>query len=303
MLCLGAASACGYTWGIEHAPLISGPGPGSHWIRIDGAARRYDVDLHLPHGAAGGPIPLVIVLHGYSGTGPGMERRTRFSEIADREGFAVAYPNGQLNAQGHRSWTGGAPSSPDVAMLRALVDSVNRREPVDRDRVYLAGFSNGGMMTYRAAVAMPELFAAIGVVAGNLTMLTADDPGARPIPLIAVHGMRDGTVPFDSPSPAASASGVRRTSSAPRSVRTWARRNGCAEAPRTDTLPGSGAIRTAYLECRGNAEALLYAMPNGGHGWPTAHTREAPFATSEALWRFFAQHRMRDSLVRVDRRQ
>jgi polyhydroxybutyrate depolymerase len=161
------AGGCAYTWGVEHVPLIGGPGPRSGWMHVTGGLAVYDVDVHIPKQLTAA-VPLLIVLHGYSGTGPGMEKRTGFSRIADSVGFVVAYPDGQKNAQGRRSWTGSSDHAADIAMLRALIDSVAGRVPLDRQRVYLAGFSNGGMMTYRAAQLLDRTFAAIGVVAGAL---------------------------------------------------------------------------------------------------------------------------------------
>jgi polyhydroxybutyrate depolymerase len=277
-----AAMSCVRPWGIEHMPLMGGPGPHSAWLRVSvpgaessSVSHIYSVDLHTPPRRNAEPTPLVIVLHGYGGTGPGMERRTRFSEAGDSAGFAVAYPNAQANAQGKRAWSGASPLSRDVLMLRALIDSVAARVPIDRRRVYLAGFSNGGGMTYRAALALPNTFAAIGVVAGvagpavNEAAMHGDDPGP---PLVAVHGVLDRTVPYG---PAVLGS-----------VRRWAQRNGCSLDPLIDTLPGQDAVRTTYASCS-SGSVTLYAMQHGGHGWPTPSTREAPLSTTGVFTRFF----------------
>ncbi len=275
-------NACGYMWGIEHAPLLDGPGPHSKWMRVAPGGESYDVDLHLPprRFLSSGEIPLVIVLHGSGGTGPGMERRTRFSEIADSVGFAVAYPESHRNAEHRRLWGTRESAASDVAMLHALVDSVAARVHIDRKRVYLAGFSNGGGMTYRAARALPNLFAAIAVVAGTLDGESTLGE-VRPTPLIAVHGMQDHTVPFD---------GEGRRPSAPAAVRAWAERNRCVLSPVVDTIPSINFIRTAYIACPNSADVVLYAAENGGHGWPNAGTNEAPLTTSLTIWEFFARH-------------
>ena len=177
--------------------------------------------------------------------------------------------------------------SSDMSMLRALIDSVSARVRLDRDRVYLTGFSNGGGMTYRAAQTQPNLFAGIGVVAGaagptpSSSTPSSTSTNAHPIPLVAVHGMKDETVRFD---------GAGRGTSAPNSVRAWAQRNGCDLAPRTDTLDAGVSIRIAYEHCQMGANAVLYVMVNGGHGWPNVHTHEAPFATTATIWSFLSRH-------------
>jgi polyhydroxybutyrate depolymerase len=287
LACAGIAAAlmtsgCGYMWGIEHAPLLSGPGPHSGWMRVNVGGDPYDVDLHLPPKRfLNAPISFVIVLHGSGGTGPGMERRTRFSELADSVGFAVAYPESHRTAQHRRLWGTPESTSSDIAMMRALVDSVAGRASIDRRRVYLAGFSNGGGMAYRAARALPNVFAGIGVVAGTLDGGSNSPSSARAMPLIAVHGMQDHTVPFD---------GEGRRPSAPAAVRAWAERNGCAMTATVDTIPSIDFIRTTYGACPSGADAILYAGIHGGHGWPNSGTHEAPLQTTVTLWQFFAHH-------------
>jgi len=61
-------------------------------LEIDGIARSYY--LHMPPALPAAPAPLVLVFHGGGGNGPGTERLTRFTPLADREGFLVAFPEG-----------------------------------------------------------------------------------------------------------------------------------------------------------------------------------------------------------------
>jgi polyhydroxybutyrate depolymerase len=61
-----------------------------HTMEIDGITRSYH--LHVPSAVGPTPAPLVLVFHGGGGTGPGTERLTRFTALADREGFLVAFP-------------------------------------------------------------------------------------------------------------------------------------------------------------------------------------------------------------------
>jgi polyhydroxybutyrate depolymerase len=62
-------------------------------LRINGFRRTYLV--HIPSGyKPETPLPLVVVIHGAFDTAEGMEKFSRFSQLADREGFMVLYPNG-----------------------------------------------------------------------------------------------------------------------------------------------------------------------------------------------------------------
>ena len=55
-----------------------------------------------------------------------------------------------------------------AAFLVALIDHIAEDYPIDRTRVYLAGFSNGGLMVQRAACENPAPFAAFASVAPHV---------------------------------------------------------------------------------------------------------------------------------------
>ena len=85
--------------------------------------------------------PLVIVLHGGGGRGLRMERFTRFSELAERENFIVAYPDGY-----RRNWNDGreVPQSrahrekiDDVSFISSLIDAIGGRYAIDDRRIYI----------------------------------------------------------------------------------------------------------------------------------------------------------------------
>jgi polyhydroxybutyrate depolymerase len=50
--------------------------------------------LHVPAPAPAGPRPLVVNMHGYTGSGMHQEGLTAMDAVADQAGFFVAYPNG-----------------------------------------------------------------------------------------------------------------------------------------------------------------------------------------------------------------
>ena len=79
-------------------------------------------------------------------------------DIADRENFIVVYPKPARN-QAWNIWDEpGMPS--DQAFVLALLEHMKRTYAIDESRVYISGFSMGGMMTNALACAYPELFAA-----------------------------------------------------------------------------------------------------------------------------------------------
>ncbi|MCP4655493.1 MAG: hypothetical protein GY856_08755, partial [bacterium] len=90
--------------GIETGPIATGdcrdeaqPAPGrtvTRAIKVDGLEREYR--LHLPSGYdPATPLPLVLVIHGYTGSAEQTETTyTSFSQHADQQGYVVVYPQG-----------------------------------------------------------------------------------------------------------------------------------------------------------------------------------------------------------------
>jgi polyhydroxybutyrate depolymerase len=120
----------------------------------------------------------------------GLDRR------AAAAGAVVAYPDGL----GH-SWDAGTCCGyavrhhvDDVRFLTRVVADVERRVLIDRSRIAVTGFSNGGLMSYRLVCERSDIFhVAVAVAAG------AVGPRCNPlrsVALLHVHGARDGLIPL-----------------------------------------------------------------------------------------------------------
>ena len=104
---------------------------GSTSRTISFAGARYSYILHTPKIISSNPA-LLLVLHGLKGDGAGLQRRTRgvFEQLANRDGFIVAYPDAQHDAwnSGHRYAKSDAD---DVNFLSALIDALSAEFHVD----------------------------------------------------------------------------------------------------------------------------------------------------------------------------
>ena len=216
------------------------------------------------------PRPLLILLHGRFGSGEQLWREAAFPRGA---GFILVAPDGH-----RRSWASGRGMTPadregvdDVAFLRALVDAVAARHPVDRARVAVAGMSNGGFMAARLACEAPELIAGIAIV--GATMGDGLPPTCRPgnaLSVLLIHGTEDPLVRADGTAPRA----VGRIMGAAETARFWARHEGCATARPPRPMPPAGppdgttAWLTEFAPCRGGARVAFIEVRGGGHAWP-----------------------------------
>lgn len=264
-------------------------------IDVDGVSRRYS--LHLPTTRPAGRLPLVLAFHGRLGTGADMERLSGLSDLADRDGFVVAYPDGL-----QRAWNGGqgltpsgAPPADDVAFSDRLVGALRAELPVDADRVYAVGMSNGGIFVNRLACERPAVFAAVATVAASASV----DVAARCAPsggpgVLALHGTADTFVPY-SGGPTA---GGGQVLPAPENARAWARRDSCDTGPHVQTLVPE-VTETRWGGCAGGASVVLVTLEGGGHTWPGSDADlppalvgpTLPFAASPYIVSFLSSQR------------
>lgn len=272
---------------------------------FDGLERTYI--LHAPETLVA-PAPLVIALHGRFDSGAGMERLTHFDELADREGFIVAYPDG---IEGEWNFVRDVPGyemkQDDTAFLSALVDHITEDHAVDRTRVYLVGFSNGGFMTQRAACENPAPFAAFASVAaagfGGMTDV-CPETGSLPAPMLLINGTADTNIPWDGTPITRSGRTIYLTYPVSQTLGYWANYNACpADGDMTDVPPKGHSpdtqVRILTLKCPSDTAVLLYGIVGGGHNWPgQAESGIAEITgainrdidASEEIWKFFAQH-------------
>jgi Poly(3-hydroxybutyrate) depolymerase len=96
-------------------------------------------------------FPLVVLLHGSGADGETIRRQSAFDSLADASRVIAVYPDGAAAVFTYGSdWNAGtccgAPardSLDDLGFIREAIDEVARHAPVDRQRIYIGGFSDG----------------------------------------------------------------------------------------------------------------------------------------------------------------
>ncbi|MQX38538.1 alpha/beta hydrolase family esterase [Roseospira navarrensis] len=282
----------------------SAPGPTVHTLLHDGLTRRYL--LHVPARVRTGaePVPLVVVLHGGGGTAESAVRMTGFSRLATREGFLVAYPEG--TSPGGRLYTWNAhhccafamrTGVDDVGFIRALIETLLRDHPVDPDRVFVAGLSNGGMLAHRIGIEMSDRVAAIGTVIAGLF---GDEATPRvPVSVLIINGALDRMVPPEgglTDGPFVRAWDGRPMRPAAYQGAFWARANGCAPDPEPGPDRGPRVSSWRYACPPGVAVERILVHDNahdwpGGQPWTQGEAPSTALDATETLWRFFERQR------------
>jgi len=275
----------------------------------DGRRRGYR--LYVPESVSTGPAPLVFVLHGSRGTGELIARITRFDATADRAGCIACYPDGY-----ERHWNDGrnvvAHSAhelnvDDVGFVLKLIEIISDQHEIDRDRVYIAGASNGAMMTYRMLFEAPGIFAAVaGVMCPLHVPYAHEDKPDHPEPVLMIHGTADPIVPYEGGYIGEDEEWKGKLGevlSVRDAVDYWVRVNDCNALPEEERIvPESkdnpmAVWRETYSGPA--AEVVLYTVQGGGHTWPGGQ-QYAPesligktcraFSASDHIWEFFSRH-------------
>ena len=265
----GCATVAGKDPGLAH--------PGSDSVLAAGEkqgpfGRTYR--LFVPSAARGsGELrPLVIALHGGVATARIFAEQSGFSQVAEENDFFVLYPNGIGVFSAFRHWNAGwccataaKNGVDDVGYVARVLERVASAWPVDRDRVFVVGYSNGGMLAHKIALDWgPERLAGLAVFAGPVGPLgTQSEPAVAPTPTLIIHGTADDRLSVDGSLP------DRRGNEllgARGSAQFWATRNGC-ETPSTATDGGAAWSRETW--CAGaNTRVRLDLLDDWGHDWP-----------------------------------
>jgi len=294
---------------------------GNHNLSLHFGDRTRRFIVHMPPQVREGrPLPVVLTFHGGGGTARGTQEYFGTDPVADREGFIVVYPEGTgvLPRRLH-TWNAGTCCGyardhhvDDVGFVRALLDDLARRTPIDERRIYATGLSNGGMMSYRLAAELGDRIAAIAPIAGGMVVDSIQSP--RPIPIMHIHSVDDPRALYAGGVSSFPFTNIRVLHPVMDSViARWARFDGCPAAPVVGaTIHGRAgspsAAHTAtpmrYAPCAGGSELVLWKLTGAGHVWPGAGVQRWQKYVGPAtdvigadtlMWRFFQRFSLPES--------
>ena len=230
-------------------------------LTVDGVQRTALV--YVPKTPAGKPVPLVFVFHGHGGRSAqaigvfGINRRWPEAISVYPQGLDIP---GITDPEGVRSgWQHavGEVGDRDLHFFDALLARLKKDYPVDPQRIYATGHSNGGGFTYLLWKARPDVLAAVAPCSAGARY----SPELTPKPALISGGKEDPIVRFESQE---------------REVDALQKVNGCD----THGLPSADGKETTYPSKGGTP--LVTFFYEGGHAM-------AP-GEGDLIVKFFQEH-------------
>jgi len=228
-------------------------------------------------------LPLLFILHGYTGRASLIRQYSGFDQIADQERFIVVYVQGTTDIFGNTGWNVDVVPSfnnvDDVGFFQALIKYFTTTYNVDSAKIFSSGMSFGGFMSYRLACELNEINS-IGSVTGSMAGYYECNPPKK-TSVIHFHGMEDTIVPYN---------GAEWSYSAEAAHLFWKNHNQCTSQTET-TIPdfngdGEYTLHLVSSNCEGNKKVELYSLEGEGHTWLSKEWGH-DINASELLWQFF----------------
>ena len=307
-LCLLSLTACGS--GEEHSVA-----PQSFPEFVNGTLLhqnyRREYILHIPESYDGTlEVPLLVFLHGGSGSALSAQNFTNFNEVSDDHGFLMLYPQAAFEiAPDSYVWADGRGLPPDrqgiddAGFIDALVSNLKNEYTIDAQRIYLCGFSNGSFLTQKIAMENNSQFAAFGVLGGTMSqsLYAGANPG-RSIPMLFAFGTDDPLVPYEG-GYVSENTRLEPVVGVEDAVDFWVRNNQCqttlSPVDLQDRNTGDQSTVRVFEYTNGDCDARVkfYKINGGGHTFPGIRvSTQADLGTTNMdidlnreLWDFFTQ--------------
>lgn len=213
------------------------------------------------------PLKALLFYHGHRSSGLSVINSGGMRSAFSDHGWLLIAPNGAARDDGVRAWPA-RPLPPDdgrrddVAFTLAVVEDVARRVPLDRDRLFVGGFSAGGSMAYMVACYAGQGFTGFVSVAGALRRPVPDGPcPAGPVRMLHIHGYSDTQVPLEG-----RGLGDWHQGDAFESLAILRATDQCRSNPTAIDL-GEQFWCRSWDEC-GSDASIRFCLHDGGHGLP-----------------------------------
>ena len=250
--------------------------------------------LHVPEGLKVN-APLVVVIHGYTGTAKGIMDYSKMNDLANENGFVVVYPQGTVDLRENTFFNVGYSFNQnstvdDVAYIRSLVKHLQTTYQTSTEKTFATGMSNGGDMSYLLACTSSDLFRAVAPVAGVMMKETLESCNPqRLIPIFEIHGTKDQVSFFEGDMEDEGGWGAYYD--LPSTISFWVKQHkltglDSVQLPDKDKEDGSVITFERYFSAGNVNEVWFYRVEGGTHTWP-GWKIEASWWKNPLIWYYF----------------
>ncbi len=250
----------------------------------DGINREYI--LYVPNSYdENSATPILFNFHGFGGSASQFISRADMRAEAELNSFILVYPQGSC-LDGVPHWNpcpiGGdnKSSADDLGFFEAMINEISTEYNLDMERIYAAGYSNGGMMAYGLANYKSNLIAAVASVSGS--MLDCLETPNHPMPVLHLHGTNDSVIAYDESS--------NDYNSVQSTLDYWTNFNNTVSTPTINIDNTSGMTIEQYVYDQGDNSVSVehYKYIGGEHVW-FSETYQGQNA-SKLVWNFMSRY-------------
>ena len=247
--------------------------------------------------------PLVVAIHGYTSSAKTLMGYSGINQIADKEGFLVAYPQGTKDSRDNNFFNVGYEFHSDskvndVNFIREIVHNLTKDYKLNSKRVFATGMSNGGDMSYLLACTSSDLFTAVAPVAGVMMKDTLENCNPeKKIPIFEIHGTKDSISKFEGDMNNEDKWGAYYD--LPSTIEFWVNKHALNEKEtiqlkNKNTEDGTTITFERYWSDESQREVWFYIVNDGNHTWPGmtglfSRTANQDINSAEEIWKFFSK--------------
>lgn len=273
-----------------------------NFITVEKAQRSYL--YYVPQNLSSNElISTMMILHGGGANAENAMRMANAEHLADEYRCLLLYPDGYGHSNDRvYTWNAGnccglakEDNSDDVMFLKHLLKLFAGQFNLKKDRVMVAGFSNGAMMAHRFAIEAPECVSAIATISGGMNY--HQKIPTRPVSVLSMHGLLDTHAPYKG--------GLGKDTRYPRKdqaieegIQKWARWNG-SHSISVKKICGGEVQLTQFTQGSESTVIHDYIIQSQGHAWPGGRhglrygNVDEPFKhlnASKIIYDFMEQH-------------
>ncbi len=256
-------------------------------IVVDNTERRYAI--YIPPNSDNSSHPLIMELHGggiyiedMTGDSGYKSPYKLWMDIAKKENLIIVFPEGLNGTYGKPTWNDCRANSTvsskadDVKFIKELIRTVSSNYEIDKNRIYVSGTSNGGLMALRLAIELSGEITAVASIASSMPDKSKCGKPVKPISILFMNGTDDNHLPYtggtisNPPKPS-----FGSVSSVEASINMWISVNKTDTIPTVYTFPdidkndGGNVIKYSYSNGENGTEVVLYKINGGGHSAPS----------------------------------